>query len=436
MIISEIQMNQLTISFSKIPENKSDMQMRKKVFLVAGYNTISMGTGRKEFHPRKPRPGLEDYIKEAGENVLSQIGGADNVDECVIANFIASRYNKQANLAAFFPYIDPGLTYKPAVRVEGACATGGLGLVTGIKSILAETANVVLVVGVEVQNSVKAVYGADILSAAGWYKERKQGHAHFFPGKFSDRAGAYFARYGKEKARQAMAMWYRNAIENARLCPTAQEFENKVEDLERLAFTPPNPNVFVDHLNVYDCSKVSDGASAIAVVSEEGLHRCGISKHDAVEIIGVGQAEYDLTKAPENPVWLSTTEQAAKKALKMAGISIQQLATVECHDCFTIAAVMAVEALGFADAGRGPDFILQGNTARDGKVPFNTTGGLIGWGHPTGATGVHQAVTIWEQLTQKAGAAQIKIPRDRPYGLSVNMGGDDKTLVSLVYKKC
>jgi len=172
------------------------------------------------------------------------------------------------------------------------------------------------------------------------------------------------------------------------------------------------------------------------VVSEEGLHRCGISKHDAVEIIGVGQAEYDLTKAPENPVWLSTTEQAAKKALKMAGIGIQQLATVECHDCFTIAAVMAVEALGFADAGRGPDFILQGNTARDGKVPFNTTGGLIGWGHPTGATGVHQAVTIWEQLTQKAGAAQIKIPRDRPYGLSVNMGGDDKTLVSLVYKKC
>ncbi|MCK7536975.1 MAG: hypothetical protein MZV63_41450 [Marinilabiliales bacterium] len=69
------------------------------------------------------------------------------------------------------------------------------------------------------------------------------------------------------------------------------------------------------------------------------------------------------------------------------------------------------------------------------SVPFNTTGGLIGWGHPTGATGVHQAVTIWEQLTGRAGNAQISIPEDRPFGLTINMGGDDKTLVSVVYKR-
>ena len=68
-------------------------------------------------------------------------------------------------------------------------------------------------------------------------------------------------------------------------------------------------------------------------------------------------------------------------------------------------------------------------------MPFNTTGGLIGWGHPTGATGVHMAVTIWEQLTGRAGQAQISIPEDRPYGLSMNMGGDDRTVVSLVYKQ-
>jgi len=412
------------------------MKLRRKVYMVAGYNTISMGTGRSEFHPKKPRPDLEDYIKEAGEIVLNQIGGAKNVDECVIANFIASRYNKQANLAAFFPYIDPELAYKPCVRVEGACATGGLGLATGIKSILAETADVVLVLGVEVQNSVKAVYGADILSAAGWYKERKEGHAHFFPGKFSDRAGVYFKKYGRENTRKAMARWYYNAIENARLCPTAQEFENAQKNLEELALTEPNPRMFVDHLNVYDCSKVSDGASAIAIVSEEGLKRCGINKKDAIEVVGMGQAEYDLTKAPEDPVRLKTTEKAVKKALDMAGITRDQLATVECHDCFTIAAILAIEAMGFAGPGEGPDFILAGHTSRDGKIPFNTTGGLIGWGHPTGATGVHQAVTLWEQLTGRSGQSQVKIPAGKPYGMSVNMGGDDKTLVSLVYKKC
>jgi len=91
--------------------------------------------------------------------------------------------------------------------------------------------------------------------------------------------------------------------------------------------------------------------------------------------------------------------------------------------------------MGLAEKGKGADFILEGHTSRNGDFPVNTTGGLIGWGHPTGATGVHQAVTIWEQLTGKAGANQITINPEKPYGLSVNMGGDDRTLVSLVYKK-
>lgn len=403
--------------------------------MVAGYNTISLGSGRKEFHPKKPRPGLEEYMKEAGQAVLQQIGGATNVDECVAGNFIAARYNKQANLAAFFPFIDEGLKFKPCIRVEGACGTGALALATGMKSVLAETAEVVLVVGVEVQNSVKAVYGADILAAAGWAKERKEGHAHFFPGKFSERAGAYYQKFGYEKTREAMATWYKNAIENARLCPTAQEYHNTTEDLMGVGMMKPNPFTFVESLNVFDCSKVSDGASAIAVVSEEGLKRCGIPLSEAVEITGLGMAENDLTQPPADPTRLETTSVAVQKALDSAGITREDLATVECHDCFSIAGVMAVEAIGFAEHGKGSEFVIQGNTSRTGKVPFNTTGGLVGWGHPTGATGVHQAVTIWEQLTGKAGDAQISIPEDRPYGLSINMGGDDKTLVSIVYKK-
>jgi acetyl-CoA acetyltransferase len=410
-------------------------KLRRKVYMVAGYNTISMGTGRKEFHPKKDRPGLEDYIKEAGQGTLKQIGGAQVVDECVIGNFMASRFNKQANLAGFFPFVDEGLKGKPAVRVEGACGTGGLALLTGIKSVLAETAEVVLVIGVEVQNSVKAIYGADILAGAGWYKERKEGHAYFFPGQFSDRAGAYFGKYGREKTRKAFARWYRNAIENARLCPTAQEYQNTTKDLEACALSEPNGKTFVDHLNIYDCSKVSDGASAIAVVSEEGLKKIGIDSHEAIEIIGWGQVEDDITRQPDEPTELPTVRLAVQGALESAGITVDQLGTAEVHDCFTIAGVMAVEAIGFTGIGKGPDFILEGNTARDGKIPINTTGGLIGWGHPTGATGVHQAVTILEQLTGKAGNAQVVIHPERPYALSVNMGGNDKTLVAIVYKR-
>jgi len=409
---------------------------RRKVFMAAGYNTIALGTGRKEFNPRKPRPGLEDYIREAGQGTLKQIGGGANVDEGVISNFMAARFNRQGNLAALIPAIDESLRWKPCTRVEGACGSGGLGLVTAIKSVLAGTAEAVLAVGVEVQNTVKAIYGADILAGAGWYNgERKKGHAYFFPSLFSDRAGAYFEKYGREKTRRAFARWYRSAVENARLCETAQEFHNVCEDLEALGLTEPNPRSFVDHLNAYDCSKVSDAAAAIAVVSEEGLKRCGISKKDAVEILGWGQVEADLTAPPADLTELETSRRAVAKAFERSGIRRDELGTVECHDCFTISGLLSVEAIGFAGRGEGPDFILEGRTSRQGEIPFNTSGGLIGWGHPTGGTGVRQAVTIWQQLTGKAGKWQVEMPAKRPYALSVNMGGNDKTVVAVVYRR-
>ncbi|MDO9511733.1 MAG: hypothetical protein Q7J34_08235 [Bacteroidales bacterium] len=409
--------------------------MRRKVYMTAGYNTVSLGTGRSEFNPKKTRPGLEHYFTEAGKVTLDQIGGGKNVDECVVGNFMSARFNKQAHLQGFFPIIDKDLEYKPAISVEGACASGGLALIAGIRSVLAETSDVVLGLGVEVQNTVKAIYGADILAGAGWFQERKNGHAYFFPGQFSNRAGAYFEKFGREKTRLAFARWFRNAIENARLCTTAQEYENKVEDLETLALMEPNGRSFVDHLNVFDCSKVSDGASSIAIMSEEGLKRCGVKPEDAVEVVGWAQSVRNITQLPPDLTQLSNISQAVGKALKQAGISIQDLATVECHDCFTIAGLLTVEALGLAKQGEGADYVIAGHTSRNGNMPMNTTGGLIGWGHPTGATGVHQAVTIWEQLTGKAGKAQITINPSRPYGMSINMGGDDVSAVVIIYKK-
>jgi len=404
--------------------------------MAAGYNTVSLGTGRKEFNPKKPRPGIEHYIKEAGQGTLKQIGGAENVDEGSIGNFMAPRFNKQGHLAGFIPMIDEGLQWKPCVRTEGACASGALALMSGIKSVLAETADVVLSVGVEVQNSMKAIYGADVLAGAGWYQNRKKGHAYFFPGQFSDRAGAYYEKYGMERARKGMGVWFKNAVENARLCPTAQEYENTVPDLEALYHKlKPNGAAFVDNLSVLDCSKVSDAASAIAILSEEGLERTGIPKDQAVEIISFAQVERNITNDPPDLTELTTIKKAAKQALDNAGITIEDLATIELHDCFSIAAVLTTEALGFAKPGEGADFIAAGHTARDGKIPINTTGGLIGWGHPTGGTGVHQAVTIWEQLTGKAGEAQIEISPERPYGMTINMGGDDVTVVAIVYKR-
>ncbi len=412
------------------------MKLRRKVYMYGGYNTISLGTGRKEFHPKKPRPGIEHYLAEAGKGVLDQVGGADNVDEGVIGNFMSARFNKQANLPGFLPMIDKKLGQKPGISVEGACGSGGLSLISGIRSVLAGTSEVVLSMGVEVQNTVKAIYGADILAGAGWYQERKKGHAYFFPGQFSDRAGAYFDKYGKDYARKGMSQWYANAIENARLDPTAQEYHNTNKDPYNACLAmEPNGKFFVDNLNVLDCSKVSDGASGIAILSEEGLERIGVDKSEAVEVVSAVQMVRNITEQAPDPTELTTIKAAIAQALEEAGITRDQLGTIELHDCFSIAAVLTVEALGFAEKGKGAEFVAQGHTKRDGKIPMNTTGGLIGWGHPTGGTGVHQAVTIWQQLTQRAGDAQINISDDKPYGMTINMGGDDVTIVCIVYKR-
>ena len=141
-------------------------ELSKSVYLTAGYNTVFLGSGRKEFHPKKPRPGIDYYIIEAGQGAITQINTAENIDEGVISNFMAARFNRQGNLAAFMPAIDSALLYKPFSRIEGACGSGGLGVYTAIKSVLSGVSDVVLTIGVEVQNSVKAVYGADFLAGA------------------------------------------------------------------------------------------------------------------------------------------------------------------------------------------------------------------------------------------------------------------------------
>jgi acetyl-CoA acetyltransferase len=408
----------------------------KKVYMYGGYNTISMGTGRKEFNPKKARPGIEHYIKEAGQGCLAQIGGAANVDEGAIGNFMAARFNNQANLPGFLPLIDEGLSMKHATSVEGACGSGGLALQAGIRNVLAGTSEVCLSLGFEVQNTYKAIYGADILAGAGWYPKRKNGHAYFFPGQFSDRAGAYFAKYGKETARKGMSRWFANAIENARLDPTAQEFHNTTPDPYSACLNmEPNGKFFVDNLNVLDCSKVSDGASAIAILSEEGLKRIGVDKSEAVEVVSFVHAVRDITKDPTDLTELEAIKYAVQKAMAEVGITAKDLATIELHDCFSIAGILTIEALGLAEKGKGAQFVSDGHTSRTGFIPMNTTGGLIGWGHPTGGTGVHQAVTIWQQLTGRAGDAQINIPADRPYGMTINMGGDDVTISVIIYKR-
>ncbi|MCK7536976.1 MAG: hypothetical protein MZV63_41455 [Marinilabiliales bacterium] len=256
-----------------------NMTLRRKVYMIAGYNTISMGTGRKEFHPKKERPGLEEYMSEAGQAVLKAIGGAANVDECVVGNFIASSASTtRPTWPGFFPCHRRRAGVQAVhVRVEGACGTGALALVTGIKSVLAETADVAL---------ADRRRGAE--HGEGHLRRRHPGRCRVVQGAEGrtrlllsgqvQRPGRRVFREVRPRARPARPWrkWFRNAVENGRLCPTAQEYTNTVKDLEAARPDRAQPaSLSWINLNVFDCSKVSDGASAIAVVSEEGLMKCG-----------------------------------------------------------------------------------------------------------------------------------------------------------------
>ncbi len=402
--------------------------MRKKVYAAAPYTTMFMGSGRPEFNPKQLRP-FEEYLKETAERTCGQMGQPE-FDEGFIASFMSGRFIKQANLPGFLPFMVPSLRGKPCTAVEGACGSGGRALAMGVNAVLADTADAVFVTGFEMQNAMKAVYGADVLAGASYYsKERKQGYAHFFPGIFATRAGAYYDKYGYEETRQGMAKWYEQCIINARQNSKAQEYHNRVEDLFTLGLTPPNPKRFVPHLNLTDCSKVSDGASSIGIFSEEGLAKCGIKKEDAVEIVAVVGAEDDITKDPDDWTVLSTTAIAAGNALERAGLSKEDLGLLELHDCFSITALLALEAIGYAEPGKAAHLVLEGATSKEGNIPTNLSGGLGGFGHPTGATGVRQMVDLALQLT---GRAENQIEPKKPHGMMISMGGNDKTVTALI----
>jgi acetyl-CoA acetyltransferase len=411
-------------------------KLRKPIYACAPSHTLFLGPGRKEFHPKKPRPGIEHYVLEAGRGCLAQVANPAALDEGVIGNFMAARFNKQGHLGALLPAVHESLLHRPCSRVEGACGSGGMAVSTAVKSVLADQADAVLVIGVEVQNTVKAIYGADILAGAGHYsRERKKGHAYFFPNLFSERAGACYEKFGRDQFRKGMAEWYALAVENARRNPLAQEHHNSDPDLRGTGLSEPNPKGFLEHINVFDCSKVTDGASAFIVASEEGLEKLGVSKADAAQFASVAHAEGDLTKDPADLCSLETTAAVAAQAFETAGVTPAELGLLEVHDCFTVSGLLSLEAVGLCGAGEAAAYVLDGNTRGDGACPVNMTGGLVGFGHPTGTTGVRQAADLVLQLTGKAGDCQVTFTDGKPYGMFTNMGGNDKTLVSAIMKR-
>jgi acetyl-CoA acyltransferase len=186
-------------------------------------------------------------------------------------------------------------------------------------------------------------------------------------------------------------------------------------------------------LRLSDCSQVSDGGAALIVVSEDGLSKIGVDMNQCIEVTGFGQATGNLY-TDSDPTRMPTTAAAADVAFSQAGIGRDAIDVLEIHDCFTITEMLMMEALGFVGRGEGKNLVRNGDLELGGKYPCNTGGGLVGFGHPVGATGVKQVLEIHRQMKGACGDYQLK--RIPEYGITSNLGGDDKTSVVSILRNC
>jgi acetyl-CoA C-acetyltransferase len=332
--------------------------------------------------------------REAAENAGIRF---KEIDAIYVGNF--GGFEKQAFPAAFALGAHPDLRFRPATRVENACATGTAAVHAAANAIAAHAARFVLVVGAERMTAAPPETIGDILLNASYRKEEGDTPGGF-AGIFGRIAEAYFQRYGDQSSALAMiaAKNHANGKEN----PFAQvrkdlgyDFCNTVSDKNPLVAGP---------LRRTDCSLVSDGAAALVVCDTE----TAIRFPKAIHIRAAAHVQDYLPMSARDILEFEGCEVVWRKAHAMAGTELDELSFVETHDCFTIAELIEYEAMGLVPKGEGARAITEGMTAKDGKLPVNPSGGLKAKGHPIGATGVSMHVMAALQLEGLAEGMQIE----------------------------
>jgi len=345
--------------------------------------------------------------------------GVDRIDSMYVGCMSSGLFIGQEHLASLLPdYL--GRNPVPAVRVESACASGGLALRQGFIDVASGMSDIVLVGGVEKMTDVNGHEATYALGTAA-DQEYEGYHGLTFPGLYAMMAHAHMAKYGT--TREQLAMVAVKNHDNGSKNPLAQfPFKITVEGVLCSVLV-------ADPLRVLDCSPITDGAAAVILCPSDLAKQM---KKPAVRIAGSGQATDTIALSSRKDItWIESTHLAAQKALAMANRKIEDMDLFEVHDCFTIAEIMVTEALGLVKRGQGGKAVQEGLTSLRGKFPINPSGGLKAKGHPVGATGVAQAVEVVKQLRGEAGARQVGGAK---LGLTQNMGGTGGSSVVHVFE--
>jgi acetyl-CoA C-acetyltransferase len=350
-------------------------------------------------------------IKACREALLE--AGQPKVDAVFVGNFSSGPLANQEILGSVIAN-ELGLGDIPSAKMEGACASGGIAFRNAYQLVKAGEYNTVLVAGVEKMTGQDTETVTNAINYAMDNESNEGASGLTFPGFFGVLANRYMYEYGAERKHIAMvALKNRNyAISN----PIAQF--RKETSLEEII----NARPITDPLGLFDCSPISDGAAAVIIQKGE----------NGVSILSSGQASgTPLMQEVDDLLRIKATNQSAKRAYEAAGIGPEDIDVVELHDCFSMTEIIAIEELGFVEHGKGWEAIEQGLTKHGGKIPVNTSGGLLSRGHPIGATGIAQIIQIVDQLNRRA-CNQVE---DARIGLAQNLGGTGAYSVVHIFSK-
>lgn len=342
---------------------------------------------------------IESLIVAVARDAIAHAGVAPaDIDAIFLGHFNAG-FSAQDFTAALVLEADEALRFKPATRVENACATGSAAVHQAVTAIEAERARIVLVVGVEQMTRCSgAEIGRNLLKAS--YLPETEGLPAGFAGVFGQIADAYFNRYGDHVDALAAiaAKNHANGVAN----PYAQLRKDFGFDFCRTE-SPQNPLV-AGPLKRTDCSPVSDGAAALIIASD--VVAAGARR--AVSFRATAHVQDFLPLARRDILAFEGCTRAWAEAFDRSGTRLSDLSFVETHDCFTIAELLEYEAMGLTPRGRGSEAVREGWTRKDGRLPVNPSGGLKAKGHPIGATGVSMHALSAMQLCGEAGGMQIQ----------------------------
>ena len=354
-----------------------------------------------------------------------------------VGNFAAELYAMQGHLGALALEADAAFSGLPTSRHEAACASGSIAILAASAEIEAGRYDMSLVVGVEQMKTVDPKTGGDFLGTAAWYEREAKGIEFPFPKLFGRLGDEYDKRFGlkEEHLAHISAVNYSNAKRN----PLAQTRSWYMTE-DHACSTDKFNSVIGGRIKVSDCSQVTDGAVSLFLASEKAAaayaKRRGLKLESIPRILGWGhhtapiEFSAKVAESRDNPYVLPHTRQAILDAFKRAGVAdVWQLQGIETHDCFTTSEYMAIDHFGITKPGESWKAIENGTIELGNKMPINPSGGLIGAGHPVGATGCRQVLDAYRQLTGEAGEYQVEGAKRFA---TLNIGGSGTTSVCFV----